>query len=184
MIGERHTIRKNVERGQHWRWEYNIAETGASLFFGVTYECAGYRAKNIKILAREEVEHKCSFYPIYGDFVTLKEGKLEFQFRNIPRGKRINLKYKITCEILPSEHVNKFLPTYQAEEKLLILDATETLKSRRRLNTARGTSKSRLAKTPQPSHKKGQFKSSSKSSRVLLSEDDEPHPDPNESVDD
>ena len=180
ISGERLPIRKTVERGQHWRWEYNIVETGSPILFGVTFECPGYRAKTIKIIARPEIEHKCSYYPICGDFVTLKEGKLEFQFRNSPRGKRINLKYKLTCETLPPEHVNKFLPTYQAEEKLLQMEATEHLNSRRtRLNAQRANAKSRMAKTPQPSHKKNvPFKSTqSKSTRQLVSDDDEPNGD-------
>jgi len=92
---ERHIERLECERGQHIMWQWNVLEKGTPLIFAVFFVTDGFRTKPIKIIVREEMEYKWSSYPIYGDFVILKKGKIEFHFRNLPKNKRIHVKYKI-----------------------------------------------------------------------------------------
>merc|ERR1719334_3089878 len=115
---ERHTERIAVQRGQHFRWQFT-AEHERSLFFGVTFEAVGFRGKSIKIEVRAEEETQCGFCPQFGDFIVLKDGSLVFQFRNVKGGRRLNLQYKIDAQRFPSAFINKHLPDYSAEERLL-----------------------------------------------------------------
>eukprot|EP01083_Nonionella_stella_P113086 333231_1 len=116
--GERHSVRVAVSRGEHYKWQY-MAEYERELMFGLTFEADGFRGKAIKVVVREEVQHKCGYCPMFGDYIVLKNGNLAFQFRNIKGGKRMNLQYKIKKDVFPTNFVNKHLPDYHAEESLL-----------------------------------------------------------------
>jgi len=115
---ERHTERLQVKRGEHYIWQYT-AEFERKLIFGATFEAEGFRGKAIKIIVREETEQTVGYWPMFGDFIVLKDGNLVFQFRNIKGGKRLTLQYKIHKEVFPQWFVNKHLPDYHAEERLL-----------------------------------------------------------------
>eukprot|EP00483_Globobulimina_turgida_P011868 UN11890 len=56
---------------------------------------------------------------MFGDFIVLKDGNLIFQFRNVKGAKRLNLQYKISKKVFPKYFINKHLPDYHAEERLL-----------------------------------------------------------------
>merc|ERR1712204_24625 len=134
---ERHTERIAVQRGEHYKWKYDVG-WDKSIYFGVEFEAAGYRGKSIKIIIRKEEETKCGHYPLFGDYILLKDGNLIFQFRNPKGGRRLNLKYKIEHNVFPKGFVNKYLPDHNAEERLL---QTNTL------NVGGKNRKSKAAKT-------------------------------------
>jgi len=115
---ERSTERIKVKRGDHYKWRF-MAENERTLFFGVTFEADGFRGKSIQIIVRPEEEQQCGHCPMFGDFIVLKEGMLIFQFRNTKSGRRLNLRYKIECDRFPTHFINKHLPDYHAEERLL-----------------------------------------------------------------
>ena len=115
---ERHTERISVRRGEHYKWQY-MAEYDKAIYFGVVFEADGFRGKSIKIIVRKEEEVKCGYCAQFGDYIVLKDGNLIFQFRNLKGAKRLNLKYKIEHNVFPKHFVNKYLPDYNAEERLL-----------------------------------------------------------------
>jgi len=115
---DRHIERVPVKRGEHYLWQYT-AEIDRRFEFSVTFEADGFRGKPIKVLVRSETEENTGYYPMFGDFIVLKDGTLIFQFKNVKGGKRMNMQYKIERKVFPQWFVNKHLPDYSAEERLL-----------------------------------------------------------------
>merc|ERR1712228_899938 len=99
--------------------EANVFTFVDSIYFGVVFEADGFRGKSIKIIVRKEKETKCGHCAMFGDYIVLKDGNLIFQFRNLKGAKRLNLKYKIEHNVFPQSFVQKYLPDYNAEERLL-----------------------------------------------------------------
>lgn len=115
-----------MKRGQHYRWEYNIDVLGQEFFFGVEYETTGFRMKTIKIVVRKETAHVSGNYPMFGDFIILKDGKLTFQYRNSNNGKHVQLQWKMQMNAFSQSFIQKYLPDYSAEESILQVEARGT----------------------------------------------------------
>ncbi len=87
-----------------------MSEVDKIIQMEVIFNAEGYRGKSVKRIVRKEKDYKSSYYPLYGEYVALQKGTIEFHFRNDPKQRRVVLSYRIDQESLAQTLVDSILP--------------------------------------------------------------------------
>ena len=109
-------VRWAANRGDKVEWRYNTTEVDSVVVFSLVFHAETRRGKSMKQIVREETEVRCHHYHVYGEYVALQKGKVEFIFKNKKSQRRAQLQYHLKLTRFVERHVDRFLPVVDNEQ--------------------------------------------------------------------